>query len=264
MTSAPSSSASRAGSGRSSGRSRRDAHRRARRGFSLLEVVVAISVLALIGSLTFETIASALDTRDVLEEEDQANQSARVALDRLRRDLRLAYLTSNTSAVNTYRTQFIGKNDDPDQLWFTTLSHHRMYRESRECDQTEVTYWTEDDPTMDGAKVLLRREAPRIDQEPEKDGLIAPLAYHLKDVNFRYINPKSNSWLEEWDTTGVDQANLLPRAVQIALVFIVPDPEDEEKTVERPYATTVILHYADKLTTSATSNSSSTSGEDNN
>ncbi|MSQ00704.1 MAG: prepilin-type N-terminal cleavage/methylation domain-containing protein [Myxococcales bacterium] len=230
-----------------------------RRGFTLLEVVVAIGILAMIGMLTLETLSSALDTRDVLEEEDAANQSARVALDRLRRDLRLAYLTENTSAVNTYRTQFIGKNDDPDQLWFTTLSHHRMYRESRECDQTEVTYWTEDDPTMDGAKVLLRREAPRIDHEPENDGLISPLAYHLKDINYRYINPKTNTWLDEWDSTGVDTANSLPRAVQIALVFLVPDPEEEGRLVERPYATTVLLHYADRLTLA-----SSTSTEDNN
>ncbi|GDX80465.1 hypothetical protein LBMAG42_22760 [Deltaproteobacteria bacterium] len=234
-----------------------------RRAFTLLEVVVALGILSLIGAITFETIGSALDTRDVLEEEDQSNQSARVALDRLRRDLRLAYLTANTSAVNTYRTEFIGKNNDPDSLWFTTLSHHRMYRESRECDQTEVTYWTEDDPTMDGAKVLLRREAPRIDQEPEKDGLISPLAYHLKEVNFRFINPKTNEWLEEWDTTGGETPNALPRAVQIALVFLVADADDPEKLVERPYATTVLLHYADKLTTEVSS-SDSTTTEDNN
>ena len=51
-----------------------------RRGFTLLEVVVSMGILALIGAITFETIASALDTRDVLEEEDEANQSARVLL----------------------------------------------------------------------------------------------------------------------------------------------------------------------------------------
>lgn len=219
-----------------------------RRGFSLLEIVVAISILALIGSITFGTIASALETRDMLEEEDRSNQSARIALDRLRNDLRLAYLTSNTSAVNTYVTQFIGKNESPDRLWFTSLSHRPMYRDSRECDQTEITYWTEADPTMSGAYVLLRREAPRIDNEPEKDGLISPLAYHLKDVSFRYINPKTNEWVEEWDTTGADTPDFLPRAVQVALVFLVPDDEREGQFVERPYATTVILHYASPLT----------------
>jgi general secretion pathway protein J len=235
-----------------------------RKAFTLLEVVVALGIMGLIGLITFETIASALDTREVLEEEDRSNQSARVALDRLRRDLRVAYLTTNTSAVNTYRTQFIGKNNNPDELWFTTLSHHRLFRESRECDQTEITYWTEDDPTMPGAKVLLRREAPRIDNEPEMGGLIAPLAYNLKEVEFRYINPKTNEWVEDWDSTGVDYANKLPRAVQIALVFLVADPDDPEKLVERPYATTVILYYGDKLTTKVSSTDSTSATEDNN
>lgn len=236
---------------------------RLRAGFTLLEVIVSLGILAVIGTITFETLASALDTRDVLEHEDEANQSARVALDRLRRDLRLAYLTSNTTAVNTYVTQFIGKNGDPDSLWFTSLAHHRMYRESRECDQTEITYWTEDDPTMSGAKVLLRREAPRIDNEPEKGGLIAPVAYRLKDVNFRFINPKTNTWLEEWDSTGVDQANMLPRAVQIALVFFVQDSEDPTRFAERAYATTVILHYADRLTLETSSDDSTSASQAN-
>ena len=49
-----------------------------RHGFSLLEVIVALGILAMIGLITLQTIAGALDTRDVLEEEDQSNQSARV------------------------------------------------------------------------------------------------------------------------------------------------------------------------------------------
>ena len=38
-----------------------------RRGFSLLEVIVALGILAMIGLITLQTIAGALDTRDVLE-----------------------------------------------------------------------------------------------------------------------------------------------------------------------------------------------------
>jgi general secretion pathway protein J len=233
-----------------------------RRGFTLLEIVVALGLLALIGVITASTMANALTTRDMLEQEDQANQSARIALDRLRHDLRLAYLTKNTTAVNTYRTEFVGNNGDPDTLWFTSLSHHRMYRESRECDQTELTYWTESDPTMDGAFALVRREAPRIDNEPEKDGLIAPLAYHLKSLDFRYLNSKTNEWADQWDTNGADTPNKLPRAVQIILVLFTPDPDDPDRTVEVPYATTVILHFADKLTLSLLNGGTSSSSAD--
>ena len=114
--------------------------RRARGGFTLLEVVVALGVLALIGTLTFSTIASALNTRDLLEKDDRVNHYARVAMTRLRRDLSLAYLTKNTSALNTYRTIFVGKdNSEEDRVWFASLSHLRLYRDARECDQTELT-----------------------------------------------------------------------------------------------------------------------------
>lgn len=226
---------------------------KARRGFTLLEVVVALAILALIAGLTFSTVASAINTRDMLEADDAVNQSARVAMSRIRRDLALAYLTTNTSAVNTYRTLFVGQNGDPDRVWFASLAHQRLYRGARESDQTEITYWTEDDPDTRGAMVLLRREAPRIDQEPERDGVIAPLAYDVTSFEVRYLDSQTNEWREEWDTTGSETPNRLPRAAQVSLTLLAPDPDDEEKTVERSFMTTVMLEFATRLTRASTS-----------
>lgn len=219
-----------------------------RAGFSLLEIMVAVSILALIGVLTYETIANALDARDWLEEDDASNQSARIAMDRLHRDFELAWLTSNIQAVNTFKTQFIAKNNDPDIVWFTALSHRRMHQNAREGDETELTYWTEDDPNKDGALVLLRREAPRIDQEPEKDGPILPLAYGVKTFNLRFLDPTTGQWRDEWDTTGADTPYRLPRAVRIVLEMLAPDPDDPERDITRTYATTIILAYGPVLT----------------
>ncbi|MDP2314458.1 MAG: type II secretion system protein GspJ [Pseudomonadota bacterium] len=224
----------------------------ARAGFTLIEVVVALAVFALIASLTFGTISSALNTRDILEADDTVNQSARIAISRIRRDLSLAYLTTNTSAVNTYQTVFVAQDGNPDRLWFASLAHQRLYRGARESDQTEITYWTEDDPDTDGAMVLLRREGPRIDNYPERDGSIAPLAYDVKAFTIRYLDPQTNEWREEWDTLGADTPNRLPRAAEVTLTLLAPDPEDAEKTVERTWATTVMLEFAARLTRSAT------------
>ena len=47
-------------------------------------------------------------------------------------------------------------------------------------------------------------------------------------------------------------------------MFLVADPDDPEKLVERPYATTVILYYGDKLTTKVSSTDSTSATEDNN
>jgi general secretion pathway protein J len=221
---------------------------RTRAGFTLLEVIVAISIMALIATLTFGSIQGALAARDWLEKADETNQIARIAMDRIRRDIALAYLTDSTTAINTYRTIFVAKDNSPDRLWFTSLSHKRLYRDARESDQTEITYWTEDDPTTDDAFVLLRREAPRIDSEPEKDGVIQPLAYKVKAFELLYLDPTTNEWAKEWDTTGTVQTERLPRAVQVNLTLLAPDPEDDEKSIEQPFLTTVLLEFADRLT----------------
>ncbi len=222
--------------------------RRARSGFTLIEIVVAVAILALIGVLTFQTIATALDARDWLEKDDDSNQSARIAMDRLHRDFELAWLTPNIQAVNTFKTIFVAKDENPDTIWFTTLSHRRLHRDARECDETEVTYWTEDDPTHDDALVLLRREAPRIDQEPEKGGPILPLAYGVKTFNVRYLDPTTNEWKDEWDTTGAETPYRLPRAVRLVLEMLAPDPDDPEREITRTYASTVILAYGPTIT----------------
>lgn len=222
--------------------------RSARRGFTLLEVVVALGVLALIGTLTFTAVAGALETRDILEGEDEVNQAARVAMSRIRRDLQLAYLTKNTSAVNTYRTLFVAQNQDPDRVWMATLSHQRLYRDAREGDQTEITYWTEEDPHDDDALVLLRREAPRIDNEPEAGGTIQPVAYGVKGFDLQFLDGQTAEWKEEWDTTGTETPNRLPRAAQVTLTIVAPDPDDPEEKVDRVFTQTVMLSFAAALT----------------
>lgn len=145
-----------------------------RRAFTLLEVVVAVGIMGVVAVLTFATLANAFALRDILEEEDAINTSARVALDKIAKDLQLAYLTKNTSAVETYYTLFVLRDENPDVLWFATLAHQRLYRDSRESDQAEVTIWTEDDPEMKNAYALMHRESAFIDGEPDEDGWVLP------------------------------------------------------------------------------------------
>lgn len=218
-----------------------------RRGFTLLEVMVALAVLAIIGALTFTTIASVVKASKYLEEDDATDQAARVALGHVRKDLSLAWLTPNVQAVNAFKTIFVAHDEHPDILWFTSLSHQRLYQDARECDQTEITLWTQSDPTVPNAYVLLRREAPRIDQDPERGGSPLPLAYGVKSFEVSLLDPLTNEWKEEWDSTGVDQANRLPRAARVILTLLAPDPDDPDEWIPRSYMTTVVLQYATPL-----------------
>ncbi len=228
---------------------------RRRPGFTLLEVLVALGIMVLIGAMAWETMASGLKMRDYMETEDEVTRAARIALDRIERELSLAFLTKATTAVNTYRTVFVGRDDaDTDQIWFATKAHRRRYANSRECDQAEITYWTEDDPESRGRQVLLHRESQRIDHEPSKDGAIQPLARNVTRFDLRYLDPTTNEWSDEWDTTGSEQPNRLPRAVQVVLTIMAPDPDDDAE-VPRSFVRTIILETADPIRRSATAGS---------
>ena len=222
------------------------------RGFTLLEVVVALGVLTVIAMLSFQAVAGALRAREFMEAQEDFDRSANTALDRLDRQLSLAYMTSNTTAIDTYRTVFVGKDgDDLDEVWFASMGHQRRIRDSRECDQTEITFWTEADPDNGKAAVLLMREAQRIDEKPDEDGVINPLARNVERFDLRYLSSKTGEWSDDWDSTGADQANRLPRAVQIVLVLLGPDPDDPEQLSPHTFVRTVEMAFSETLNRNA-------------
>lgn len=212
-----------------------------RRGFTLIEVIVALGIMVVIGTLAFSTLSSSVQLRDILEEDDVVARSARVALDRLTRELSLAYLTENTN-VNTFQTVFVGRDEsDGESMWFATTSHRRTYRNSRESDLTEITLWLEDDPDSSTHSVLLHRESGLIDQFPDEGGAILPLARNVTRFQVFYLDNQTAEWLEEWDSTGVDTPNRLPRAVQIVLGLARPDPDDPDDFIEQIFVRTVVI-----------------------
>jgi general secretion pathway protein J len=221
--------------------------RRMRRGLTLIEIVVALAIMALMGSIAAATLGTSIESLNAMDEAGGSTRTARIAMRRITRAIELTHMTQNRGAVNTYRTVFVGKDDgDEDQLWFSTLSHHRKIRDSRQCDQTEITLFTDDDPDQDDAKVLYIREAPRIDQYPDKGGKPMPLARGVTRFDLRYLDGVTGEWVDEWDSEGVDTPYRLPRAVQIILELTSPDPnsDDDDDFISTPYVRTVMLAMA--------------------
>lgn len=222
---------------------------RLRRGMTLMEAVLAIAIVLVLAMTGWASVQGAIELGDALSMDDETTRAARVAMGRLRRELQVAYLTEHTTAVNTYRTEFVGQNSDPDMLWFATLAHERLYRDSRESDQAEVTVWVDDAPREHGpGDVLLHRESPRVDQYPDEDGRIFPLAYHVESFDLYYLDGRISEWKDEWDTRSAEYGRRLPRAVRIGLVLLAPDPDDpERRTIEKSFLTTVLLDNADPV-----------------
>ncbi len=218
--------------------------RRVRRGMTLVEVMVALMVLTVMSVVVFETLSNTAELDELLGDRDETTRGARVAMARLHRDLQLAYLTPNRDAALTYQTVFVGTDDSPDQLIFASLAHERLYLNARECDQTEISIWAEQAPDRGKGYTLYHREGPRIDDKPDEDGVIQPLAYNVRSFDVRYLDGQTNEWVEEWDTRGVDTPYRLPRMVELSLVLIGRDPEDRERSIDVPFLTKVPIEFA--------------------
>ena len=214
---------------------------RSNRGLTLIEVVISLSILVFMGAMR-QTISGSLMLRDILEYEDSVSRSNAWQWIKSK-GLRVAFLTSNVAAVNTYQTVFIGKDGgDEDQLWFNSMAHRRKYVGAREGDQAEVTLWVEKG-TRETEQVLFHRESGRVDHEPERGGVVLPMITHVKTFNLRYLDGTINEWTDEWDSTGPDQSNRLPRAVEITLVIEKEHPETgDEQTFT--FLNTVVLETA--------------------
>lgn len=224
------------------------AARRSRRGMTLLEISVAVTVLLVMSLVVYQSLSSSIEFNELLAKRDGTTRSARATMSTLRRQLQLAYLTPSRTATETARTVFVALDEDPDRLFFATLAHQRLYMDSRESDQAEVTVWAESSPREVGrGYILFHRESPRVDHEPAEGGRVYPLAYNVRSFNLRYLDPQTNEWRTEWDTRDTDTFYRLPRAMEIGLVLIAEDPDDDRRTIDVPFLSRFTVVYGQRL-----------------
>ena len=227
-------------------------------------ITVNISIMSIIGMFTWQTIASTTTVRVVLEHERSRTREIDTALNRLEREISLAFLTQSTAAstaisaapgsLTTYQTIFIGQDDgDMDRLFFTTKAHQQTIRDARECDQAEVTLWTEPNPEDGSSFILFHRETGRIDHEPDVGGIITPLLRNITRFELRYLDPQTGEWRDEWDSTGVETNNRLPRAVQMVINLQHEEPLEPHDVQETTHVRTIILETAPRITQSVLS-----------
>jgi len=210
--------------------------------------MVAIGILVMMMVITGAVLGNALELRSVLDERDASTRAARAALGTIRRDLQLAYLTEQQQAAFSYQTVFVGLDSATDSLFFATRAHQRLYRDTRESDQAEISLWAERPRSGDSlGYTLYRRESARVDEVPDEGGRVFPIANNVRSFELRFLDGTQDEWVAEWDSRSPDYANRLPRAVEVGLVLIGVDPSDSSRTVDLPFFTTVLLSYADPL-----------------
>lgn len=201
------------------------------RGFTLMELMISIGILAIIAGLVYGSFSPIWQAREEVEIQADRYHAIRLAMERMRKDISMAFISDRYDYRN-YRerpTHFVGEHaGNRDTLRFTTLSHERLYVDARESDQVVVEYRVDTDPVDRSGLALIRRVKTVIDEDPERDGAEVALVSGVTGLSFEYWDVEKEEWVTEWDTTDQAWANRLPYRVRITLTAEGDDGEPQK------------------------------------
>ncbi|MES2801117.1 MAG: type II secretion system protein GspJ [Bdellovibrionota bacterium] len=224
-----------------------------KKAFTLIEVILAISILATLTVLVATTLGNALRARTKIQAEVQDVSGLRDAIKIMRADLYQAYnhydfekeifdaakkttqkpgqpappIDPNAPAARENKredpkTDFVG---DTEQVNFVTLNNGRFLANDIQADFVEVGYALKacKNLTKDtSSQCLFRRVQKVLDNDVTKGGTESVLLENVKEFKLRYTGESKKDWQKDWKTVGGQDDSvkgIFPDAVEITLAI---------------------------------------------
>ncbi|MCA9546091.1 MAG: prepilin-type N-terminal cleavage/methylation domain-containing protein, partial [Myxococcales bacterium] len=197
-------------------------HPRARRGFTLVEVLMALVLLMTVATALMRSMQYSFDTKTRVSKVNDRYHEGRQVMLRITRELRMAFLRAELEEMFQEEdppvvVRFLGEQDE---LYFASTAHLRMHANAKESDQSEVHYFLKasDRDSKYPGKTLYRRESARLDEKPDRGGVTWPVVDGVKELKFEYWDDTKevgdDAWQRDWDS---NDNQLLPRRVRVTL-----------------------------------------------
>jgi type II secretion system protein J len=183
-----------------------------RRGFTLLELIIACVMLAILVTASYIAISQTIRARDRSQSRSDAFTRAAAVADLIATDtataLRDADLTDCRIAIMRDGKPGLGQDG---LLLFSHLARSvRPGANQAEGDEAEVQFRVQPGEKP-GSMTLWRRTDPVIDDVPDGGGVATALIDGVKGVNIQANN--GTDWLDDWDSDN----DGLPHAVRISV-----------------------------------------------
>lgn len=193
-------------------------------GFTLLEILIAISIFAVVVTTVFGSFNFVFGNVEAIENGMTEYETARDGLHRMMADLRSLYVSQppaydipeNTVQQDPFRV--VGEidavgNSEFSRLRFASLSHLPLGREWRQG-IAEIIYYVEAQP--DDSVTLKRSD--RLDfNEPLPEERNDPiLCENVRALKFTYLDAEGDE-RERWNSDSEEYEYATPRAIRIQL-----------------------------------------------
>lgn len=190
--------------------------------FTLIEVVIAITIVAIMTTIIFSAVSKISRVKQTLDDQRDAAMIANALLTRLTAELqrittdeKLMPLKSQLDMPFPANTHVYGQNQklasdtQADEITFVAKDANQYIpNQAALSGVVQIRYFVAQDPdrrssTTDGAPIysLIRHEAPVLNdpQVAYQHELIFPITHQLAGLNFRYLNRDEARWEDEWD-----------------------------------------------------------------
>jgi type II secretion system protein J len=200
------------------------------RAFTLLELLLAIAITAILAATVYASLMVATHTRDRAAEAVGKDRALTLALDLIRRDLQSAPPPTGTMAG-----AFIGEDDNTfDTVSFTTTNTY-LPPDGRLSDLINVSLLLLDDQDSDDSRsmMLVREVTTNLLSATTTEPQVQVLARGITGIDLAYSD--GADWLDDWDSTQHD--NTLPLAVKVTLYH----PAESKAEYDREETQTALI-----------------------
>jgi general secretion pathway protein J len=196
-------------------------------GFTLIEILIAATLMSFIGLISFSSLFSALNAKDRVEKNSQQLHLLRQAVARMSREISMAYESMHSDPAQARRAEFIGAEKE---IRFRAFAQFVEQKDAKTSDQVRIRYFIESE--NDGTRSLMRTaEVPPLQEKSEQAEKTQLLCPNVSSIKFEYYNELMNAWDPEWSTEGAARKNELPKRVRVTLAAVVPPNTKEQNFV---------------------------------
>ncbi|HUL01301.1 MAG TPA: type II secretion system protein GspJ [Nitrospirota bacterium] len=193
-----------------------------RSGFTLLEILLALSILVLVVTAVYVIFSTAEKNIEQAESIRDNTDIARTLMAKIADDIANSYISPSMAGQTIFygKKEEFGTGNDKrryDSLSLTTLTNWRL-PDSKEMELWEVGYFFKEKPDGTGF-LMMRREKRELSKDVPvlEGGIEYQITDRVEGLQLRYNNG-GDLWLDEWDSRK--QKNQLPKTVEIQLILV--------------------------------------------